>query len=202
MKRCTLERAQTELGPRAAFRLGSECAAPRCARGPLRCSRRKGGCGTAVAALNAPRPHGVLAGPSPAAPDCPLRRCASRRPTFALAECRPRACDALFPSSNNTLVPSKAGVGCAPAATYAAPRSAGLRGSRVAVRRRVGHTLFEFRAQRRCVSSVAPARGRVCVAALAARAPQGSRPEGTAAAFERRRIPGRGFARSVDQTSN
>jgi len=88
----------------------------------------------------------------------------------------------------------KAAAGCAPAATYAAPRSAGLRGLRVALRRRVGHTLFELRAQRRCASSVAPARGRVCVAALAARAPQGSRSEAEAAAFERRRTPGRGFA--------
>jgi len=89
---------------------------------------------------------------------------------------------------------SKAVVGCAPAATYAAPRSAGRRGSRVALRRRVGHTLFELRAQRRCASSVAPARGRVCVAALAARAPQGTLRAAEGAAFERRRIPGRGFA--------
>ncbi len=91
----------------------------------------------------------------------------------------------------------KAAGGYAPAATYATPRSAGLRGLRVALRRRAGHTLFEHRAQRRCASSVAPARGRVCVAALAARAPQGSRSEAEAAAFERRRIPGRGFARSI-----
>ena len=88
----------------------------------------------------------------------------------------------------------KAVGGCAPAATYAAPRSAGLRGLRVALRRRVCHTLFELRAQRRCGSSVAPARGRVCVAALAARAPQGTLREAEGAAFERRRIPGRGFA--------
>ena len=92
----------------------------------------------------------------------------------------------------------KAVGGCAPAATYAAPRSAGLRGLRVALRRRVCHTLFELRAQRRCGSSVAPARGRVCVAALAARAPQGSRSAAQAAAFERRRIPAHGFA-SLDR---
>src|SRR5512143_1279791 len=88
----------------------------------------------------------------------------------------------------------KAGGGCAPAATYAAPRSAGLRGLRVAIRRRVGHTLFELRAQRRCDSSVAPARGRVCVAALAARAPQGTLRAAKGAAFERRRIPAPGSA--------
>ncbi|MCG3189138.1 MAG: hypothetical protein LKCHEGNO_01411 [Burkholderiaceae bacterium] len=96
----------------------------------------------------------------------------------------------------------KAVVGCAPAATYAAPRSGGLRGLRVALRRRVGHTLFELRAQRRCASSVAPARGRVCVAALAARAPQGTLRAAEGAAFERRRIPGRGFATLSPRTGS
>ena len=50
--------ATTERGPRAVPRRGSECAAPRCARGALRCSFREGGCGTAVAALNAPQLNG------------------------------------------------------------------------------------------------------------------------------------------------
>jgi hypothetical protein len=50
--------ATTERGPRAVPRRRSDCAAPPCRRGALRCSPSKGGCGTAVAALNAPQPHG------------------------------------------------------------------------------------------------------------------------------------------------
>ena len=124
-------------------------------------------------ALRSSAPHNVAAG---------------AHPTTALPA-RPR-----YSSTHATAVPGKAAAGYAPAATYAAPRSVGLRGLRVGMRRRAGHTLFEHRAQRRCESSVAPARGRVCVAALAARAPQGTLREAGGAAFERRRIPGRGFA--------
>jgi len=191
--RCRL--AATEHGPRAVPRSGSKCAAPRCARGSLRCSRHKGGCGTAV--RSAERAADFTA-------SSPVRRQRRRTPPCVAALLAgphsPEQGTALGPngrsccSSKNTVVPRKAVVGCAPAATYAAPRSAGLRGLRVAQRRRVGHTLFELRAQRRCASSVAPARGRACVAALAARAPQGTLRAAEGAAFERRRIPGRGFA--------
>jgi hypothetical protein len=195
-------RATTERGPRAAPRRGSKWAAPRCARGALRCSRRKGGCGTARRGAERATTSWLLAGPSPAAPDYPSRRCASRRPILAPTGRRPRAREPLVVSVDAYLgVAGKAVVGCAPAATYAAPRSAGRRGLRVALRRRVGHTLFELRAQRRCDSSVAPARGRVCVAALAARAPQGTLRAAQGAAFERRRTPAPGFATLNRQTS-
>ena len=195
----TLLRTMTERGPRAVPRRGSDWAAPRFARGSLRCSRHKGGCDAARSGAERATASWLLAGPSPAAPDFPSLHCAPRRPRFAPTGHRPRAHDALVVFLDKDLGGAgKAVVGCASAATYAAPRSAGLRGLRVALRRRVGHTLVEHRAQRRCESSVAPARGRVCVAALAARAPQGTLRAAEGAASERRRAPGRGFAsRSV-----
>jgi hypothetical protein len=96
--------AMTERGPRAVPRSGSECAAPRCARGALRCSRHKGGCGTARRGAERATTSWLLAGPSPAAPDFPLRRCASRRPIFAPAGYRPRAVETLVVFSANTSV--------------------------------------------------------------------------------------------------
>jgi hypothetical protein len=187
-------RATTERGPRAAPRRGSKWAAPRCARGALRCSRRKGGCGTARRGAERATTSWLLAGPSPAAPDYPSRRCASRRPIFAPTGRRPRARETLVVSVDAYLgVAGKAVVGCAPAATYAAPRSAGLRRLRVALRRRAGHTLFELRAQRRCAAASRPREGKFVwpPSRPEHRRAAGRRP---AAAFERRRIPGRGLA--------
>ncbi len=90
-------------------------------------------------------------------------------------------------STKNTVVPCKAVVGCAPAATYAAPRSAGTRGSarRAAAGRR----------GRREVRGPFRAADGGTAGALVARAPQGTRSEAEGAASERRRIPGRGFAK-------
>ena len=105
---------------------GLRCAAPRCARGSLRCSRRKGGCGTARAALNAPRLHG----------SSPVRRLRRRTPPaslrFSPAHIRPngvppRAMRRTWLFVEERLSGAgKAVVGCTPAATCAAPSSAGL----------------------------------------------------------------------------
>ncbi|MCG3189829.1 MAG: hypothetical protein LKCHEGNO_02337 [Burkholderiaceae bacterium] len=146
--------------------------APRTSRRP----RRSGACGAGLplASLRFSPPH---KSPTPGA----ARRAA---PLVACGEaCRDGA--------------GKAGGGYAPAAT--------LRG---AEERRVARVARRPEATRRphtvrvpsaaaLRSSVAAARGRVCVAALAARAPQGSRPAGPTAVHERRRIPGHGFARSA-----
>jgi len=88
----------------------------------------------------------------------------------------------------------KAAVGCAPAATLRGAEE--RRAARVARRPEATRRPHTVRAPSAAAlrSSVAPARGRVCVVALAARAPQGSRPAGPTAVHERRRIPGRGFA--------
>ena len=86
----------------------------------------------------------------------------------------------------------KAGGGCASAATYAAPRASvdGRESPRTLARltSRPGMQAGPWNA------GLAPARGRVCVAALAARAPQGTLRAAKGAAFERRRIPATGFA--------
>ena len=105
----------------------------------------------------------------------------------------------------------KAVVGCASAATYAAPRSAGPRGASVdeqestadscspheparhAGRTVVGHTLFEHRAQRRCAAASRPREGEFV---WPPSRPEHLREPGRrpGAASERRRIPARGFA--------
>jgi hypothetical protein len=87
----------------------------------------------------------------------------------------------------------KAGGGCAPAETYAAPRSAGLRRLRVALRRRAGHTLFELRAQRRCAAASRPREGEFV---WPPSPPEHRWAAGLrrAVAFERRRIPAHGLA--------
>jgi len=84
--------------------------------------------------------------------------------------------DAVFGSAG------KAGGGCAPAATLRGAEE--RRGARVARRPEATRRPHTVRAPSAAAlrSSVAPARGRVCVAALAARAPQGSRSEAEAAA--------------------
>src|SRR5262249_7782822 len=127
-------------------------------------------------------------GPSPAAPDFPSRRCASRRPIFASTGYRPRACDALVVFVEACLRGAgKAVVGCAPAATYAAPSSAELM---AACAQRT------LRPHARCDCSSAA--NEVSVASFATgheieqrREPLAQR---GAAASERRRTPERGFA--------
>jgi len=180
--------AATEPGPSAVPRRGSDCAAPLFERGALRCSRHKGGCGTAVAALNAPQLNGVLAGPSPAGPDFPLRRCASRRPRFAPTGYRPRACDALAAFVDKDLGgAAKPWSGVRRQRHCAAPRNAGLVAARAqrALRSSDSARLFECSERSERSEFRDGPRDRV---------PQGSRHLGPTVAHERRRIPGRGFA--------
>jgi len=96
--------ATTERGPRAVPRRGSDCAAPRCARGSLRCSLREGGCDAARSGAERATASWLLAGPPPAAPDFPSLRCAPRRPRFAPTGYRPRAMRRSGCSSRNTSV--------------------------------------------------------------------------------------------------
>jgi hypothetical protein len=111
----------TERCPRAVPRRGKEYAAPPCRRGALRCSRHEGGRGSARRGAARATTAWLLAGAAPAGldvhgPACmpgrlaqrarvrrdscpsglaPSRRCASRRPIFAPTGYRPRSRDAL-----------------------------------------------------------------------------------------------------------
>jgi len=188
-------RSTTEPGPEAVPRPGSECAAPPCRRGALRCSLREGGCGTAVALLNAAQLHG----------SSPVRRLRHRTAPLSTAlladPYSPQRGTApgparrfRYPATNTRVVPGKAAGGCALAATLRGAEE--RRGVRVARRPEATRRPHIVRVPSAAAlrSSVAPARGRVRVDALAARAPQGSRPTGPTAVHERRRTPARGFA--------
>jgi hypothetical protein len=88
----------------------------------------------------------------------------------------------------------KAVVGCAPAATYAGPRSGGF--GRLPAAKRAGEDCLSTERsgaaqQRRCRARARSA------AAFRIRAPQGTLRAAEGAASEHRRIPGRGFARAV-----
>ena len=180
--------ATTERGPRAVPRRGSDCAAPPFRRGSLRCSFREGGCGTAVAALNAPQLHG----------SSPVRR--QRRRTAPLSTAllagpySPRRGTAPGParrlwlsSTNTSVVLAKPWSGVRRQRHCAALRSAGLVAARAqrALRASDSPRLFERSGRRPRSEFLGGPRDR---------APQGIRPLRPGAAHERRRIPGRGFA--------
>ena len=168
-----------------AGRLRSDARATRAAAMPL------------AAALNAPLLHGFSPVRSLRARTSPHAAALLTAPQGAATGYRPpRSTTEVFVDEYHGGAGSAVG-GCAPAATYAAPRSAGLRGLPIALRRWAGHRLFEHRAQAAGASPMLAARGRVSAAALATRAPQGIRSKAEGAASERRRIPAHGFARSV-----
>ena len=130
----------------------------------------------------------LLAGPAPAGPDSPLCRCAPRRPTSRPPRIPPAAQRRSWCCSTNiSVVPGKAVVGYAPAATLhgAEQRRAHGRARTRALRPSDSRRLFDHseRSERR------EFRRGPCD-----RAAQGSRPAGPTAVHERRCIPGRGFA--------
>jgi hypothetical protein len=183
-------RALTERGPRAVPRSGSECAAPRCARGALRCSRHKGGCGTARRGAERATTSWLLAGPSPAAPDFPLRRCASRRPIFAPAGYRPRAIDALglFVDACRGGGEQSRGRVCAGSDICGAEERKTHGRARSALRHLT---------RRDCLSATTAGSAASFAAGRAAEHHREPLAQRGAAASERRRIPGRGFVRSI-----
>ena len=81
----------------------------------------------------------------------------------------------------------KAGGGCAPAATYAAPRSAELMAARA-------QRALRVLTRRDCLSGTSTASEASFAAGHAIEPRRAPGPTGRAAAFERRRIPARGFA--------
>src|SRR5687768_10918621 len=164
--------------------------------GRLRCDARatRAAAMPLAAPLNAPPLHGFS----------PVRRLRRRTspcvaallaaPQVATTGYRPPRCITEVFVGRNLSAAGKAVVGCASAATLCGAEE--RRAGRVARRLEATRRPYIVRAPSAAAlrSSVAPARGRVCVAALAARAPQGSRPAGPTALHERRRAPGRGFA--------
>ena len=79
--RCLISCVSGSAARRAVPGSGSCCRGRRCAPTALRCSRHKGGCDAARSGAERATASWLLAGPSPAAPDFPLRRSASRRAT-------------------------------------------------------------------------------------------------------------------------
>ena len=190
--RCRL--ATTERGPRAVPRLGSECAAPRPARGSLRCSFREGGCGTAVAPLNAAQLHG----------SSPVRRLRHRTTPLSTALLAgphsPRQGTALGPHETLVLFDEERW------GALAKPRSGVRRqrherrraaqpdeGNRDARKRGATASMSSSEHRRAAQQRAGHARARGG-AALGGRAAQGTRSAAEGAAHERRRILGRGFA--------
>ena len=183
--------AMTEPGPGAVPRRGSDCAAPRCARGSLRCSLREGGCDAARSGAGRAIASWLLAGPSPAATDFPSLHCAPRRPRFAPTGYRPRARETLLVRLDKHLgAAGKAVVGCASAATLCGAEERRAHG-------RARTRALQHLTRRDC-SSAANA---VSVASFAAgheiEHRKGVVAKATTAVHERRRIPARGFARSL-----
>jgi len=187
--------ATTERGPRAVPRLGSECAAPRCARGSLRCSRHEGGCGTAV--RGAERAANLTA----SSPVRRLRRRTSPRVAALLAGPHsPRQGTALGP--HETLVffdEERWGALAKPRSGVRRQRHERRRaaqpdeGNRVARKRGATASMSSSEHRRAAQQRAGHARARGG-AALGGRAAQGTRSAAEGAAPERRRIPGRGFA--------
>jgi hypothetical protein len=206
--------AATERGPRAVPRRGSDCAAPRCARGSLRCSRHKGGCDAARSGAERAAASWLLAGPALRS-GLPL---ASLR--FSPAHTSPQRGTALAPvqrscpSAQNTVVPCKAVVGCASAATLGGAEEASPDANSPAD----CSCLASGQSARTGAACKARARGRARATGASTsdsrrlfehsersessefrrgprdRAPEGIRSAAEDAAHERRRIPGRGFA--------
>src|SRR5688572_21812617 len=175
--------------------MGSYCRGRRCAPTSLRCSRHKGGCDAARKRRSRAAASWLLAGPSPGGaglPLVPLR--SSPRHKSPTPDTAHRAPPLVVCIEEHLGGAGKAVVGCASAATLCGAEE--RRAGRVARRLEATRRPYIVRAPGAAAlrSSVPPARGRVCVAALAARAPQGSRPAGPTAVHERRRAPGRGFA--------
>jgi len=177
--------AMTELGPMSVPRWGSDCAAPPCTRGSLRCSRPKGGCSTARRGAE----RATTAGPALLCRTSPCVAALLASPDSPQRATDPEPARRLWCSTRNAsgVLLAKPGSGVRRQRHEAALRSAGPRWACASARASSSDSprLFE-RSER---SERSEFRG-----ATSDRAPQGSRPAGPTAASERRRIPGCGFA--------
>ena len=184
------EHASGSAARRAVPGIGSYWVGRRYAPTSLRCSHHEGGCGTARRGAERATTSWLLAGPALQGRTSPCAAALLAAPQVAHPGYRPPRGTPRGVGRRTSRCIGKAVVGCASAATLCGAEHRRARGRARAARASTSDSRRLFEHSER--SERSEFRRGPCD-----REPEGSRPAGSTAAHERRRIPGRGFARSV-----